>query len=62
MLDPFAGSGTTVKMAELLNREWIGYELSEKYINIAYKRLGKLDKIYYNQLPEEERPAQQQLF
>ena len=62
VLDPFMGSGTTAKMAEVLNRKWIGFEISQEYVNIAYKRIGKLDKSYYEQLPEEEKPKQKQLF
>ena len=61
VLDPFMGSGTTAKMAETLDRKWIGFEVSEEYVNIAYKRIGQIDKRYYSKLPEEERPAQQQL-
>tara|TARA_R110002072_G_scaffold121850_3_gene256077 strand:+ start:648 stop:1418 length:771 start_codon:yes stop_codon:yes gene_type:complete len=37
--DPFMGSGTTAKAAHLLDRRWIGSELSSKYVNIANKRL-----------------------
>lgn len=37
--DPFMGSGTTAKAAHLLDRNWIGSEISEKYVNIANKRL-----------------------
>ena len=62
ILDPFMGSGTTAKMAELLNRKWIGFEISQEYVDIAYKRLGKIDKKYYDELPEEEKPKQMQMF
>lgn len=31
VLDPFAGTGTTLKEAEKLNRKSIGFELTEKY-------------------------------
>lgn len=41
VLDPFAGSGTTLKMAKLLRRNFIGIEVSEKYIGIITKRLEK---------------------
>ena len=37
--DPFMGSGTTAKMAHLLKRNWIGSELSQEYVDLAYKRL-----------------------
>ena len=37
--DPFMGSGTTAKAAHQLDRDWIGSEISEKYVNIAKKRL-----------------------
>ncbi len=32
VLDPFAGSGTTLKMAFLLNRRFVGIEYNEKYV------------------------------
>lgn len=37
--DPFAGSGTTLKMAHLLKRNWIGSEISLEYCELANKRL-----------------------
>lgn len=37
--DPFTGSGTTMKMSHLLGRKWIGSEISDKYVKIAYNRL-----------------------
>ena len=37
--DPFMGSGTTAKMAHLLNRNWIGSEISSEYCKIAEKRI-----------------------
>ena len=37
--DPFMGSGTTAKMSHILNRKWIGSEISTEYIEIAEKRL-----------------------
>jgi DNA modification methylase len=39
--DPFMGSGTTAKAAALLDRNWIGSEISKEYIEIANKRLVK---------------------
>ena len=39
VLDPFLGSGTTALACEELNRKWIGIEISEKYCEIAAKRI-----------------------
>lgn len=39
VLDPFTGSGTTAKMAVVNDRHYIGFELSEKYCNLAQKRI-----------------------
>lgn len=39
VLDPFAGSGTSLVAAEVLDRKWIGIELSENYIDVAKKRI-----------------------
>ena len=39
ILDPMCGSGTTCKMAKLLNRNFIGIEISQEYCDIANKRL-----------------------
>ena len=39
VLDPFSGSGTTHKMALLNNRRFIGFEISQEYIDIERKRL-----------------------
>ncbi len=43
--DPFMGSGTTAVAAIQLDRKYIGSEISEKYVNIANKRI----KPYINQ-------------
>jgi site-specific DNA-methyltransferase (adenine-specific) len=39
ILDPFAGSGTTLVAAEILGRRWLGIELSENYAKIAKTRV-----------------------
>ena len=40
VLDPFAGSGTSMVAAETLNRRWIGIELSPNYAKVANERVG----------------------
>lgn len=41
VLDPFLGSGSTALAAETLGREWVGIDISEKYCNMARKRIEK---------------------
>ena len=40
VFDPFMGSGTTGKMAVLLNRRFVGIEQVESYFEIANKRIS----------------------
>ncbi len=40
VLDPFLGSGTTVKVALDLNRNAIGYEINEDFLDIIKEKLG----------------------
>ena len=40
VLDPFAGSGTTLKVAKELNRNFVGYEISKSYEKIIKLKLG----------------------
>ena len=42
VLDPFVGSGTTLKVAKELNRKSIGIELNKNYLKIIKKRCGKI--------------------
>jgi len=44
VLDPFSGSGTTAAAAFQLGRNYVGIEISEKYVENANKRLAELKK------------------
>jgi site-specific DNA-methyltransferase (adenine-specific) len=41
VLDPFCGSGTTLVAAKLLNRRYIGIDISKEAVSICNKRLDK---------------------
>jgi site-specific DNA-methyltransferase (adenine-specific) len=42
VLDPFAGSGTTLVTAKKLGRRYLGFELSPEYAAQARKRLDEV--------------------
>jgi len=53
VLDPFAGSGTSLVAAEILGRQWIGIELSPNYCKVAETRVNyfkTLEEIKEDQL------------
>jgi len=41
VLDPFAGSGTTLKAAKELNRRFIGIEINPDYVEICQRRIAQ---------------------
>ena len=45
VLDCFMGSGTTIKMAKILNRNFIGIEKEPKYYEIAKKRIESVTAV-----------------
>ena len=40
VLDIFAGSGTTAKMSKLFHRHWLGFDISQEYVNLARRRVA----------------------
>jgi site-specific DNA-methyltransferase (adenine-specific) len=47
--DPFMGSGTTAVACKQLNRNFIGFEISQEYVNIANERLKQTNLREWNQ-------------
>ena len=43
VLDPFAGSGTTLKVAKDLGRCSVGYEINKDYIPVITNKIGAED-------------------
>ncbi len=41
ILDPFSGSGSTMRVCQQTNRKGIGFELNPEYIEMTYKRLNQ---------------------
>jgi len=41
VLDPFAGSGTTLVAAKMLGRSYVGIELVSEYIPIIERRIAE---------------------
>jgi site-specific DNA-methyltransferase (adenine-specific) len=48
VLDPFAGGGTTVAVADKLNRQWIGIDQSVQAIKVSELRLNKQQDLFSN--------------
>lgn len=43
VLDMFVGSGTIPAVCEKMRRHWIGFEIEEKWFNVAVKRIKKYE-------------------
>lgn len=44
VLDPFCGSGTTLRVAKNMGRKYVGYELYDSYKDVINKKLGLSDE------------------
>jgi len=41
VLDPYAGSGTTLLAAAALRRKWVGIELKSEYVDLIERRITR---------------------
>jgi DNA modification methylase len=55
VLDPFSGSGTTLRVCQQLNRNCIGFELNPEYVKMTKERLNKPFKGFDSIDPRMER-------
>lgn len=64
VLDAYCGCGTTVAVAQRLNRQWIGIDITYQSISLILKRLedsfgkGVLDNILLNGIPKDMKSAE----
>lgn len=47
ILDPFCGIGTTLLVAKQLNRKYIGFDISKKYVDLANEKIGQETLLEY---------------
>ncbi|MGH9752751.1 MAG: DNA-methyltransferase [Blastocatellia bacterium] len=55
VLDPFSGSGTTLVVAEQLNRRWLGCDLNPEYNQWATNRIEGVHRLSINEWMEFDR-------
>lgn len=41
VLDPFVGSGTTCKVADVMGRKWLGIDINPQYIQMSQERIAE---------------------
>jgi len=58
VLDPFAGSGTTLLAADYLGRDWIGIERDDGHAELARRRVNNYDPLEVNDWIDDETVTQ----
>ena len=59
VLDPFSGSGTTLVVAEQLNRRWLGCDINAEYNEWAIERLEHVKNMSVEDWIEHDRKVQE---
>lgn len=59
VFDPFCGSGTTLKMAKLNGRDYLGVDISSEYCEIAIKRTESTTRTSKQQTQSQENDAKE---
>lgn len=54
ILDPFNGSGSTCQAAALLGRRYVGYDVSQEYVDLATANLADLPDAPWDTVEEED--------
>jgi len=55
VLDPFVGSGTTARVAQVLNRRYIGIDINAEYVEMSRNRLEQLFQGFDSRDPRTDR-------
>lgn len=59
VFDPFCGSGTTLKMAKLNGRDYLGVDISSEYCDIAIRRVESTTRTSKQQYQSQENDAKE---
>lgn len=54
VFDPLVGAGTTTKMARLMQRKYIGIDISQDYVDLAKERTASDNINFYLPLTADE--------
>ncbi len=57
ILDPFSGSGTTARVAQVLKRQFIAFEINPLYVAMAQSRLARTFDMFDSLDPRTERQS-----
>ena len=62
ILDPFMGVGTVADVAQILKRNFYGFEVSKKFYKLAQKGIDPLDAKYYGYLAKNHKSETKRIY